>query len=126
MDGRLVPEGYFGTNARLTDLFETVEAVQFNHRMMAFAVVAVAALFVVRAIQAGRGREAALVGGSVGLQFLLGITALVTAVPLWLGLAHQAGALLVLAAGVYALYGLSAPAAEGVRGFRPLALQTRS
>ncbi|MCQ8185896.1 COX15/CtaA family protein [Parvularcula maris] len=109
MDGRVVPEGYFGASPQLADLFERTQAVQFNHRLMAFVVVAAAALFVVRAVQQKRLLEAGLIGGSTLLQFALGIVALVTAVPLWLGLAHQAGALLVLAGGVFSLYALSDP-----------------
>jgi cytochrome c oxidase assembly protein subunit 15 len=119
MDGRVVPEGYFAAQPSLADLFERVEAVQFNHRAMAFVVVAIAALFVVRALRSGHRLEAGLIGGTVGLQFVLGIAALVTAVPLWLGLAHQAGALLILAAGVFALYGLSAPRPAAARAAVP-------
>lgn len=107
MDGAFVPEGYFGADPRLLDLFERIEAVQFNHRTVAYVVVAAAALFVWRALLAGQKRLAHAVGGAVGLQVILGIWAIVAAVPLWLGLAHQAGALLVLAAVVWSVYGVT-------------------
>lgn len=107
MDGRFVPAGYFGAEPALLDLFERVEAVQFNHRTMAYVVLAIAAVFAWRAWQAGRRDLAAMVGGSVALQVLLGIWTIVAAVPLWLGLAHQAGALLILAAVVYSVFGLT-------------------
>ena len=41
---------------------------------------------------------------AVGLQVALGIWTLLWAVPLWLGLAHQGGALLVLAAAIWNLH----------------------
>jgi cytochrome c oxidase assembly protein subunit 15 len=121
MDGRIVPEGYLSASPQLTDIFDRVQAVQFNHRLMAFFVVAAAALFVVRAVQHGRLLEAGLIGGTTLLQFALGIAALVTAVPLWLGLAHQGGALLVLAGAVFSLYALSAPRRQEVTAAPPQA-----
>ena len=113
MDGRLVPAGYFAPEPGLLDLFERVEAVQFNHRTMALVVAAAAAVFAWRAVKAGQGRLAFAVGASVALQVALGIWALVAAVPLWLGLAHQAGALLILTALVVGLHGLSAADPKG-------------
>lgn len=107
MDGKFVPDGYFGANARFLDLFERVEAVQFNHRTMAYIVMAAAVVFVWKALQAGEKRIAHMVGGAVALQVVLGIWTIVAAVPLWLGLAHQAGALLILATLAYAVYGLT-------------------
>lgn len=107
MDGAIVPRGYFAADPSVLDMFERIEAVQFNHRTMAYVVAAIAAVFVWKAVRAGEKRIAHMVGGAVGLQILLGIWTLVAAVPLWLGLAHQAGALLILAALMYAVYGLT-------------------
>lgn len=121
MDGKLIPAGYFGQSPTFLDLFERIEAVQFNHRTMAYVVTAVAAAFVWQAIRAQRFRIAGAVGGAVGLQVILGIWTIVAAVPLWLGLAHQAGALLILSAVVVAVYGLTAPAAQAAP-----ALQTQA
>ena len=122
MDGRFVPRGYFGVDPAFSDLFERIEAVQFNHRTMAYLVLAIAIAFGWQAVRAGHRRVAALVGGAVGLQVLLGIWAVVAAVPMWLGLAHQAGAILILAVLVPVLYGLSGPAvataAAGPPGLR--------
>lgn len=120
MDGAFLPRGYFSANPGLLDLFERVEAVQFNHRTMAYVVLAAAAVFVWRAIRAGKVSLALAVGGAVGLQVVLGIWTVVAAVPLWLGLAHQAGAVLVLAVTLTAVYGLTdpAPAARAVRALR--------
>ncbi|GGY52807.1 heme A synthase [Parvularcula lutaonensis] len=120
MDGRFFPAGYFGADARFLDLFERIEAVQFNHRIGAYFVLAAAGVFVWRALRSGRRAMALLVGGTVALQVLLGIWTIVAAVPLWLGLAHQAGALLVLASVNYAVYGLTgSPAGQGAGAARP-------
>lgn len=112
MDGAFVPAGYFGQSPAVLDLFERIEAVQFNHRTMAYVVTVVAVAFVWRAIRTQRFRTAAAVGGAVALQVVLGIWTIVAAVPLWLGLAHQAGALLILSSVVTAVYGLTVPAAQ--------------
>ncbi|MEM6747401.1 MAG: COX15/CtaA family protein [Pseudomonadota bacterium] len=112
MDGAFVPAGYFGQSPAFFDLFERIEAVQFNHRTMAYVVTAVAAAFVWRAVRGRQLRIAGAVGGAVGLQVILGIWTIVAAVPLWLGLAHQAGALLILSAVVVAVYGLTVPAVQ--------------
>ena len=103
------------------NLFERIEAVQFNHRTVAYLVLAAAGVFVWRALKAGRQTMALMVGGAVLLQVLLGIWTIVAAVPLWLGLAHQAGALLILASVVYAVYGLTGSQAGQAAGAgRPL------
>jgi cytochrome c oxidase assembly protein subunit 15 len=113
MDGRFVPTGYFGEPARFSDLFERVAAVQFNHRIGAYLLLAFAAAFAVKAWRAGgpARRHGLTVFGVVTAQALLGIVTLVLAVPLWLGIAHQAGALIVLTALVAAAFALT-PARE--------------
>jgi len=45
--------------------------------------------------------------GLVGLQFVLGVLTLLLHVPLWLGLAHQMTAFLLLTATTYTLHRLS-------------------
>jgi cytochrome c oxidase assembly protein subunit 15 len=74
--------------------------VQFDHRMLAYAIFVIAllhALDVARAIKDRRARIGAFVlCAAVVLQMALGIATLVWVVPLWLGLLHQAGAMLVL------------------------------
>ena len=123
MDGALVPRGYFAANPSVLDLFERIEAVQFNHRTMAYVVAGLSAVFVWKAARAGEKRIAHMVGGAIGLQVVLGIWTLVAAVPLWLGLAHQAGAVLILAVLVYAVYGLTG-SDQGAEA--PLAPQTQA
>ncbi|WP_026605691.1 COX15/CtaA family protein [Methylocapsa acidiphila] len=78
--------------------------VQFQHRMVAYALLAVAllqALYVWR--RAGSGpdaRRALILFGLVGAQMAIGVATLVLAVPLAAGLLHQAFAMIVLGAAV--------------------------
>ncbi len=103
MDGRFFPEGYFLGEADFLHAFETMAAVQFNHRFGAYLVTAGAVVFWLYLRQAGAsyGRRALLVVAAVFLQATLGIWTLVLAVPISLGLAHQLGALLVLMSVIY-------------------------
>ena len=100
MDGALVPEGLFRMQPWWINVFENETLVQFNHRLAAYAVFALALTQVWvwrREERASVLRSsAALVGAGVLLQVVLGIATLLMAVPLWLGLLHQAGAAIVL------------------------------
>ncbi|MCG3200169.1 MAG: Heme A synthase [Gammaproteobacteria bacterium] len=105
MYGRLVPEGLYALSPWWVNLFENVATVQFNHRWLAYAVVVATVLLwaaVRRSSTTPRARTAAhLLLAAVTLQFALGIATLLAVVPLSLGAAHQAGALLVLTAALF-------------------------
>ncbi len=107
MNGEIFPTGYFGEPPRLSDLFQSVAAVQFNHRLGAYLVAAGALWFCLAARRTAAGGPARLVLIAVLAQIALGVWTLVAATPLPLGLSHQAGALGVLAAALYAAHGLS-------------------
>jgi len=100
MDGALVPEGLFVAQPWWRNLFENAMTVQFNHRILAYVIVvlAVSYAYVVQS------RSGWIVAATVGLQVALGIWTLLWSVPLWLGLAHQGGALVVLAAAIWNLH----------------------
>ncbi|WOI52470.1 COX15/CtaA family protein [Parvularcula sp. LCG005] len=106
MDGRFIPEGYFGEPARFHDLFDRIASVQFNHRIMAYVVFGLAVAFFLKARKTVAKKHAHALMGAIGLQAVLGIWTLLAAVPLWLGLVHQLGALGVLAVTVWAAYDL--------------------
>jgi heme a synthase len=103
IDGAFVPEA-----ARLLfdqpawrNFFENTLTVQFDHRMMAYAVWAVAVLHAADALRK-QARGPALAGAialaaGVTLQAALGILTLLHQVPVALALAHQGLALIVLA-----------------------------
>ncbi len=112
MNGALVPDGLLAMEPWHLNLFENALTVQFNHRIGAYLLFAWAiahALAMWRSDHAARG-SAALLGGAVALQAAGGIWTLLAHVPLSLGLAHQAGAFVVLALAVWHLHRLSATA----------------
>lgn len=79
-------------------------AAQFVHRTLAIAVALFALHVAARLWRAGAGTRALALGGTVLLQFTLGVATLLSGVALWLGVAHQAGAALLLAAAVWAAH----------------------
>ncbi len=102
MNGRLFPGDYVRGGA-LTTLLHSQAAVQFNHRLGAYLIFALAlgyALAAAASRQAPRPIKtlAALLAGAVVLQVLLGIVTLELAAPLGLSLAHQAWAVVTLTA----------------------------
>ena len=107
MDGHLVPEGYASLHPTWRNLFENVAAVQFNHRLIATLTAALvtttAILGAWRATGPIRAALAAL-GAAVILQYALGIATLLWVVPVSLGTAHQAVAMLLLTAALVALH----------------------
>jgi cytochrome c oxidase assembly protein subunit 15 len=100
MNGRVFPSDYW-TGGLWRSLLHSRAAVQFNHRLMAYALFAVA---VGTAIAAVRSREApgwikalaVVVGVLITAQASLGIATLMMVAPLSLSLTHQAGAAIVL------------------------------
>jgi len=83
------------------NIFENVMAVQFNHRMTAYLLWFAALGYALYQLRRAASREAWMLFALISAQALLGIFTLLYAVPLTLGLAHQAGAVVVLA---YASY----------------------
>jgi cytochrome c oxidase assembly protein subunit 15 len=82
------------------NFLDNVLLVQFQHRMTAYVLLAVAlaqALYASRVAAGSRAERRALaVAGLVAMQALIGIVTLVLAVPLWTGLLHQTFAMIVL------------------------------
>jgi cytochrome c oxidase assembly protein subunit 15 len=99
MDGRLIPEGLFVLSPWWRNLFEDVTTVQFQHRLLAYVVVALALWQAFVAARAAPGsalaRRAFAVGALALSQGALGIAALLLVVPIWAGLLHQAFAMLL-------------------------------
>jgi cytochrome c oxidase assembly protein subunit 15 len=92
---------------------DNVLMVQFQHRMVAYAlVVLVLVQVLVTAIIAGRSRalrRAVALAGLVAGQVTIGIVALLLSVPLWAGLLHQAFAIMVLGHAVVHARALTVP-----------------
>jgi heme a synthase len=112
MDGRIIPGGLGAMTPAWLNVFENAATVQFDHRVLAYILAVVAAwhgLRVIRSASAAHQRASAkalLI--TLGLQIAIGIWTLLAHVPLSLGLAHQATAMLVLAAATWHLHTLVA------------------
>lgn len=108
MDGKLVPEGYGQLQPLLLNLTENVSTVQFNHRMLATFTVLMASVVVAIGLRrgvTGRLRTSLLaLGAAVATQYALGVATLLWVVPVGLGTAHQAMAVIVLTAALVALH----------------------
>jgi heme a synthase len=110
MDGRLVPAGYGDLHPALLNMTENATAVQFNHRLVA----TLTAITVLTALVAGlranlplQARRAVLfLGAMVLVQYGLGVATLLSVVELPLAVAHQATAVLLLAAALTATHTL--------------------
>ncbi|MGZ8344678.1 MAG: COX15/CtaA family protein [Allosphingosinicella sp.] len=89
--------------------------VQFVHRWLAFAVAAAVIAFAYLAFRNGQRREAAALVALTALQISLGIFTLLSGVELWIAVAHQATAVLLLAAAIFGSHRLGASPA-GRRG----------
>ena len=102
IDGALIPsaERLFFEAPWWRNLFDNTLTVQFEHRMVAYALLALAILHAVDAIRSRAGPAAVngaiLLAVAILLQAALGIQTLLQQVPILLGLAHQAMAIVVL------------------------------
>ncbi|MCB8820879.1 COX15/CtaA family protein [Microvirga rosea] len=102
MDGALVPPGsvLFSVTPLIENFVDNLALVQFNHRVVAYVIVAYAlwhALSVRRRYGSSKAaRRASAVAGLAFSQVVLGIATLLLVVPLWAGLLHQIVAMLVL------------------------------
>jgi heme a synthase len=102
MDGYLIPpvSDLFFVSPAWRNLFETHMTVQFNHRMMAYLLLALAIAHAIiiwrgdtqRSDREWAGSLAVLMAG----QALLGIVTLLLVAPVWAALAHQAYAAVIL------------------------------
>ncbi|MEA2977465.1 MAG: heme a synthase [Alphaproteobacteria bacterium] len=101
IDGNFIPEGsrLLFNEPPWRNFFENALTVQFDHRMMAYALWLAAILYAIDAARCARGRvfaNALLLAGAITIQANLGILTLLYQAPLSLALAHQAMALVVL------------------------------
>ncbi|MGI9407341.1 MAG: COX15/CtaA family protein [Hyphomicrobiaceae bacterium] len=97
MDEKFIPDGLFVMSPALSNFFENALTVQFNHRMLAYGIVAWILIHAYVATRHGPAKQSAFwLSVTIMGQVALGIWTLLTVVPLPLGLAHQAGALVVL------------------------------
>ncbi|OLF78025.1 heme A synthase [Maricaulis sp. W15] len=107
MNGELIPSDYLGGMSFLPAIFESHAAVQMHHRWMAYLValcVFAHAVLIWREPRVSLKPFMIILPALVIGQMALGIAALVSVVPLHLSLAHQAGAILLFSATVWAAW----------------------
>ena len=108
MDGALVPPlgQLFDKPTALEAFIDSLALTQFNHRLGAYALFALALWHMLAARGSGFAKSAIVLFGLITAQAIIGITTLMLVVPLWAGLLHQAFAVLVLGHAVGHAHGL--------------------
>ncbi|HEY2210494.1 MAG TPA: COX15/CtaA family protein [Bradyrhizobium sp.] len=107
IDGALIPSAarLFFETPWWRNLFDNTVTVQFEHRMTAYALFALAALHALDAVRSRAGtaavKGALWLAAAVTLQAMLGILTLLNQVPISLALAHQAVAIAVLTLAIF-------------------------
>lgn len=111
MEGSWLPPEAFDLSPVWQNVFENPALAQFDHRILAYLLVVVAALFVWRARTGHRvvRRWVMLTGAAVFAQAAVGIFTVLNAAPLSLALLHQAGALVLTFAVVRARFAAGYP-----------------
>ncbi len=102
MGDRWIPAEYGQLSPAWLNLFENPSAVQFDHRLLAITLLVTGLATWWFGARAAAGtltaRRLTWVAIAVSVQAALGISTVLLSVPVWLGVAHQAGAVLVLTA----------------------------
>jgi len=110
MNGRLVPPEIFSLEPWYLNFSSNMATVQFDHRLIAWLLALLVPWFWLRVRHAAVPQRAKLGAHlllvALALQVALGIATLLLAVPIPLAAAHQAGALLVFSAAIFALHSL--------------------
>ncbi|MBL7962347.1 MAG: COX15/CtaA family protein [Flavobacteriales bacterium] len=106
MNGEWMPDNVLAHGSLWTDLTDHRDGVQFVHRCLAWLVAGVVVALGWRRMKDAEpeGRWARSMLALVLLQFTLGVMTLLWQVPLWLGVAHQLGALALLTSVVALLH----------------------
>ena len=108
MAGKLIPPGYVVLTPAWRNFFENIPTVQFNHRLLAITTLLLTLIFVFRVLRHPKFQAQRLIAVFLGLavvgQVTLGITTLLFHVPVVLAAVHQAMAILVLSAMLYAVF----------------------
>src|SRR6476659_10322773 len=108
INGAFVPNGLGEAKAWYLNLFENPLTVQFDHRMLGYTVV-LATIAQAAWLAFGRKDPELITSAFILmcfalLQATLGVWTLLLSVPIALGLAHQAGAILLFAAALYHIW----------------------
>ena len=119
MEGAFFPESGLDMEPLWVNVFENPGLAQFDHRMLAYLILVVAVLFVMRCARAGHAKIRAWgvrVGITVAAQVVMGIVTVMHAAPLGLALVHQALALILVGALIHARFEIAYPSEQRIRG----------
>jgi len=108
IDGAFIPaaESLFHLSPAWRNLFENTLTIQFDHRMLAYAIWLIALLHAADAWRSDARRGAAVLAALVTAQAALGIVTLLLADPFEFALAHQVFAIVVFTASIMHAEGL--------------------
>ena len=119
MDGDWIPGGLWEMSPWYFNITENLTAIQFNHRVLAYVLVGLAAVHVVRITRASENGDAIASARVLAVVMLgqagLGIWTLLSvdgAIPIGLGVAHQTAAAVVFAIAVWHLHAVFVGASE--------------
>lgn len=105
MNEHFIPPGVLALTPLWRNFFENIATVQLDHRLLAYALCVVVALFWYRLQRAELDRRTRMAShvllAALGLQVALGVSTLLLVVPTALAAAHQAGALALLTAALF-------------------------
>ncbi len=99
MEGNWIPPESFDLSPAWANAFENPALVQFDHRIVAYLLLAATAVFTLQGLRTRHRdvrRWVGIVGVAILAQALIGIATVMHAAPLGLSLLHQAGALVVI------------------------------
>jgi len=102
MDGDIIPAGYFADSPAWRNIFENSAAIQFNHRTLAYIILALA-VWVFMSSKTRAPHLRGIAGAMLGIlawQVVLGIWTLLAVAPLALSLLHQFSSILVFVVAV--------------------------
>lgn len=108
MQGDLFPPEGFAATPWYKNFFEDLATVQFQHRVLAIlsALLVLGFWYAGRTLQPEWRMRSNVMLGVVALQVAMGISTLLLVVPIPLAAAHQAGAVVLLIAAIWARHGL--------------------
>jgi cytochrome c oxidase assembly protein subunit 15 len=110
MNGHFMPPDTWSLAPAWRNVFENATTIQFNHRLIAWALAVLVPLFWWRALRselpAGARLACHLLLAALAAQITLGIATLLGAVPMPLAAAHQGGAVVLLGTALYCVHRL--------------------
>jgi cytochrome c oxidase assembly protein subunit 15 len=110
MNGEFIPEAIMQLDPWYLNFFGNIATVQFDHRLIAWTLMALIPLFWLRSrsidLQPRARGACTVLLLALGVQVALGIATLLMKVPLGIAATHQAGALLVFTAALWTVHEL--------------------